>query len=119
MKIFAWIKRIFGGFGKKNCKVTKIKVTRRTIEDNMIRIKAAMDETPVGTEKWKVLSDELEHEVVMLKKYKEAKQIMPAKDALVVTVTGLALVFFIALEREVPSAMRTASVILKWVPFKG
>lgn len=119
IKLFAKIKKIFSVFGKKNTQVKRCKVTKRDIEENILRIKTAMDATPVGTPQWKVLSDELEHEVGILKKFKDAKQVISAKDALVVGVTGLALVFFVALEREVPSAMKTAATILKWVPFKG
>lgn len=100
-------------------KVKKLKVTGKDIQENCVRIKAAMDKTPVGTPEYEKLQTELEKEETILKKLKDANQVISLKDALVVGGTAVSLVFFIALSREYPTALKVASMILKFVPFKG
>ena len=107
---------------KKDCrlqKVKKVKVTVRDLQENCCRIKAAMDRTPIGTPEYEALQTELEKEMTILKKHKEANQVISLKDGLVIGGTAGALVFFIALAREYPTALKVASMILKFVPFKG
>jgi thiamine monophosphate kinase len=108
-------------FKKKDCKVQvkKIKVTAKDIQENCVRIKAAMDKTKVGTEDYEALQAELDKEESILKKCKDANQVISLDKALVIGGTTVALVFFIALTREYPTALKVASMILKFVPFKG
>lgn len=101
------------------CKVKKIKVTARDIQENCARIKAAMDRTKVGTPEYDALQAELDKEESILKKCKDANQVIDLKSAMVIGGTTVALIFFIALAREYPTALKAASLILKWVPFKG
>jgi hypothetical protein len=100
-------------------KVKKIKVTAADIQENCCRIKAAMDRCPVGTPEYEKLQNELKTEQEILKKCKDANQVISLKDAMVIGGTATALVFFIALSREYPTALKVASMILKFVPFKG
>ena len=100
-------------------KVKKIKVTAKDLQENCVRIKAAMDRTKIGTPEYEALQTELEKEMTILKKHKEANQVISLKDAMVIGGTAGALVFFIALAREYPTALKVASTILKFVPFKG
>ena len=100
-------------------KVKKIKVTARDIQENCVRIKAAMDKTKIGTKEYEILQGELKAEEEILKKIKDANQVISVKDGLVIGGTSLALIFFIALAREYPTALKTAATILKFVPFKG
>ena len=100
-------------------KVKKIKVTAKDLQENCVRIKAAMDRTPIGTPEYEALQTELDKEMAILKKCKEANQVISLKDAMVIGGTGLGLIFFIALAREYPTALKVASTILKFVPFKG
>ena len=100
-------------------KVKKVKVTAADIQENCVRIKAAMDRCKVGTAEYEKLQNELKTEQEILKKCKDANQVIALKDVLVIGGTATALVFFIALTREYPSALKIASMILKFVPFKG
>ena len=100
-------------------RVKKVKVTARDLQENCVRIKYAMDHTPIGTEAYEKLQDELKAEQEILKKHKEANQVISLKDAMVIGGTASALIFFIALAREYPTALKVASTILKFVPFKG
>ena len=111
-------------FWKKNekagiQKVKKIKVTVKDIQENCVRIKSAMDRTKVGTPEYEALQKELEHEEVIIRKMKDANQVICLKDAMIIGGSTVALIFFIALAREYPTALKTASTILKFVPFKG
>ena len=105
--------------GPQVVKVKKIKVTAADIQENCVRIKSAMDRCKVGTPEYEKLQNELKTEQEILKKCKDANQIITLKDAMVIGGTATALVFFIALTREYPSALKIASMILKFVPFKG
>lgn len=104
---------------KSKVEVKKIKVTAKDIQENCVRIKAAMDQTKVGTKEYELLQTELDKEESILKKCKEANQVISVKDAMVIGGTATALIFFIALAREYPTALKVASMILKFVPFKG
>lgn len=100
-------------------KVKKIKLTAKDIQENCMRIKAAMDRTKIGTPEYDALAKELDFQVGLLKKIKDANQVISVKDGLVIGGTTVSLIFFIALAREYPTALKVASMILKWVPFKG
>ena len=100
-------------------RVRKVKVTVKDLQENCCRIKAAMDRTPIGTPEYDALQTELEKEMTILKKHKDANQVISLKDAMVIGGTAGALIFFIALAREYPTALKVASTILKFVPFKG
>ena len=78
-----------------------------------------MDRCKVGTPEYETLQQELEREETILKKLKDANQVITLKDAMVIGGTATALIFFIALAREYPTALKMASIILKFVPFKG
>ena len=105
--------------GVQIVKVRKVKVTAKDIQENCVRIKAAMDRCKVGTPEYEKLQNELKTEEEILKRCKDANQVISLKDAMVIGGTATALVFFIALAREYPTALRMASMILKFVPFKG
>ena len=100
-------------------KVKRIKVTAKDIQENCCRIKAAMDKTPINTPEYDALAKELDYQMGILKKVKDANQVISLKDGLVIGGTTLSLVFFIALAREYPTALKVASMILKFIPFKG
>ena len=100
-------------------KVKRVKVTERDIRENLLRIQMAKEKVPVGSDEWERLSEEEEKENVILKKFKEAHQFMAPKDAFVIIGSGLLCFFVIALNREWPSAVKIASTVLKWIPFKG
>ena len=100
-------------------KVKRIKVTGKDIQENCRRIKVAMDSCKVGTPEYEKLQNELKTEEEILKKCKDANQVISVKDAMVIGGTTTALVFFIALAREYPTALKVASTILKFIPFKG
>lgn len=103
----------------KMVKVKRVKVTERDIRENLLRIQAAKEKVPVGSEEWERLSEEEEKETMILKKFKEAHQIMAPKDACVIIGSAVLCFFVIALNREWPSAVKIASTVLKWIPFKG
>ena len=103
----------------KVTKAKRIKMTARDIEDNCIRIREAMKQVAVGTPEYDVLSKELEHETVVLRKYKDAKFWIQPKDVLIIGGTAVAFIFSIALNREHPAALKTAGIILKMFPYKG
>lgn len=126
--MFDWFKKILEIFKQifkkkdKNIKIVRvkrIKVTTGDIQENCRRIKEAMDRCPVGTPEYERLQTELKTEQDILKKCKDANQIISLKDAMVIGGTTTALVFFIALTREYPTALKVASTILKFIPFKG
>lgn len=100
-------------------KVRKTKLTARDIQENCLRIKAAMDKTKVGTPEWKELSDQLEKQQTILRKYKDAKYYISPKDWAIIGGTTVAFVFLIGLSREWPTALKAGSIILKMMPFKG
>lgn len=105
---------------KKNLvKVKKARVTVQDLQRNEMRIQAAMDKVPVGSAEYERLSKELEQAQVNIEKFKKAHQAIPLKDALVIGGTTIGMLFLIALNREWPTAIKTAGVILKWIPFKG
>lgn len=97
----------------------KVVYTPKDIQDNCMRIKVAMEQTPVGTSEYDKLQKELEQWQVILKRYKDARFYIAPKDALVIGGTTIGTLFFIALTREFPSALKTASLLLKIIPYKG
>ena len=110
-----------GIFGKKEgdeAKVKRIRVTRKDLQENILRIKAVMDETPVGTEKYKILQEELDREYVILKKFNESRYVIHPKDAIIIGGVLVGALFFIALDRENPKAIKVASFLLKLFPMK-
>jgi hypothetical protein len=126
-KILDRIKRLLKRKKKKEpavikinkAKARKIKITARDIQENCVRIKYAMDHTPINTPEYDALAKELDYQIGLLKKVKDANQVISVKDFMVIGGTSAALIFFIALAREYPSAVKMASMILKFVPFKG
>ena len=124
-KILEWFKGLFKKRKKPvvvkidKSKVKKIKITARDIQENCVRIKYAMDHTPINTPEYDALAKELDYQVGLLKKVKDANQIISAKDALIIAGTASSLIFFIALTREYPNAVKMASMILKFIPYKG
>lgn len=100
-------------------RVKKAKVTMKDLERNALRIQAAMDKVPVDSQEYARLAKELEQAQVNCKKFKEGHQRITLKDGLVIGGTTVGMLFLIALNREWPTAIKTASVILKWIPFKG
>lgn len=105
---------------KKNVKVRKVhKVTVRDIYENCVRIKAEMDKTPVNSPRWSELQEDMKRELENVDKCRKANQLMSLKDGLTLGGAVLVLVFFIALSREYPSALKVVSTILRIIPFKG
>lgn len=100
-------------------KVKKATATVKDIQINLKRIQAAKDKAKVGTPEFERLTEEEEKEIMNLKKLKEASQFMAPKDAIVIGGTALLAFFAIALNREWPTAVKTAATILKFIPFKG
>ena len=121
MKLKGFWKKLFKKKDKdvKIVKAKKVKLTGKDIQENCVRIKSAMDRCKVGSKEYEVLQNELKTEEEILKKLKDANQVISVKDGLVIGGTATALVFFIALAREYPTALKMASLILKFVPFKG
>ena len=105
--------------GLNRVKVKKKKVTRKDIQENIQVIMEAMKRTPKGTDEYDRLAKELEHEYVVLKKYNESRFIIEPEKWLIITTVGGLVVFFIAVEREVPAAMKFVNLILKLIPFRG
>lgn len=121
MKIVDWWNRTFKK-KEKNNKITKVKVIKVTssdIQENCRRIKVAMDHCKVGTPEYEKLQNELKTEQDILRKVKDANQIISLKDAMVIGGGTAALIFFVALTREYPTALKVASTILKFIPYKG
>ncbi len=103
----------------KATKVKRKKITEKDIQENIRRIMEAIKATPHGTDEYERLAGELEHEYVILKKYKDSRFIIePTLWVRTISITGL-VVFFLCLEREVPSVMKFADRILRFVPFRG
>lgn len=108
---------------KKKANTTKVrkmhKVTVRDIYENCVRIKAEMDKTPVDSPKWSQLQEDLKRELENVDKCRKANQLISWKDGLTLAGAVAVLVFFIALAREYPSALKVAETILRIIPFKG
>lgn len=103
-----------------NADVRKMhKVTVRDIYENCARIKAEMDRTPVNSPRWAELQDDMKRELENVDKCRKANQIISWKDGLTLGGAVIVLVFFIALSREYPSALKVVSTILRIIPFKG
>ena len=100
-------------------KKCRTKVTARDIQENIGRIMNAMKLTPEGSEEYERLAKELEHEYVILRKYKDSKFYIEPKQYLLIGGGILVTVFFVALEREVPSVNRFVSTMFKIMPFRG
>lgn len=100
-------------------KKCKTKVTGKDIQENIGRIMNAMKLTPEGSEEYERLSKELEHEYVILRKYKDSRFYIEPKQYLLIGGGVLVTVFFVALEREVPSVNRFVSTMFKIMPFRG
>ena len=95
------------------------KVTVRDIYENCVRIKAEMDKTPVNSPRWAELQDDMKRELDNVDKCRKANQLLSLKDGLTIGGAVVVLVFFIALSREYPSALKVVSTILRIIPFKG
>lgn len=104
---------------QKKVKVKKRKVTEKDIQRNIERIQAKLEKVEPGTPEYKTLSEALEHEYVVLKKFKDSRFIIQPKDALTIGAFAVTIIFFTCLEREVPAATKFAGLVLKMVPFKG
>lgn len=102
-----------------NLKKVRTKVTARDIQDNIGRIMNAMKLTPEGTDEYERLARELEHEYVILKKYKDSKFYIEPKMWATIGGATAVLLFFVCLEREVPSATKFLGTVLKIIPFRG
>ena len=103
-----------------NAKVKKMhKVTVKDVYENCVRIKAEMDITPVNSPRWSQLQEDLKRELENVEKCRKANQIISWKDGLTLGGAVVVLVFFIALAREYPSALKVAETILRVIPFKG
>ena len=100
-------------------KVRKTRLSARDIQENCLRIQAALEKVKVGSTEWEVLSKELEHQQTILRKYKDAKWYITPKDWLVIGGVTTAFFFLIGLNREWPSAIKLGSIVLKMFPFKG
>lgn len=100
-------------------KRTKTRVTARDIQENIGRIMNAMKLTPEGSEEYERLSKELEHEYIVLKKYKDSKFYIEPKMWATIGGATAVLLFFVCLEREVPSATKFLGTVLRIIPFKG
>lgn len=101
-------------------KVRKMhKVTVRDIYENCVRIKAEMDKTPVNSPRWSELQEDMKRELENVDKCRKANQLLSLKDGLTIGGAVIVLVFFIALSREYPSALKVVSTILRIIPFKG
>ena len=105
---------------KSTVKVRKAhKVTVRDIYENCVRIKAEMDKTPVNSPRWSELQEDMKRELENVEKCRKANQLISLKDGLTLGGAVVVLVFFIALSREYPSALKVVSTILRIIPFKG
>ena len=105
---------------KSTIKVRKAhKVTVRDIYENCVRIKAEMDKTPVNSPRWSELQEDMKRELENVDKCRKANQLISLKDGLTLGGAVVVLVFFIALSREYPSALKVVSTILRIIPFKG
>lgn len=118
--IFERLKKLFKK--DKEPKIVKakvIKLRKADIQENLVRIKMTMDQTPINTPEYDALAKEMGYQLDLLKKFKDANQVISLKDAMVVIGGTAGLIFFVALSREFPSALKTASLIMKFIPFKG
>ena len=105
----------------KKDKVKKLRpLTAKDIEANCMRIQAALEKTKVGTKEFEILTEELTKQRELMKKYRDSVffDIKP-RDWLVVGGTTVAIVFFIALSREHPTALKVCTGIMKLMPFHG
>ena len=103
----------------KLAKAKKKRVTARDIQANILRIMDAMKKVPEGSEEYDWLSKELEHEYVILKKYKDSRFYIEPKQWVLIGGGVVVTVFFIALEREVPSVTKFVNLLFKIMPFRG
>lgn len=105
---------------KSTVKVRKAhKVTVRDIYENCVRIKAEMDKTPVNSPRFSQLQEDMKRELENVDKCRKANQLISLKDGLTLGGAVIVLIFFIALSREYPSALKVVSTILRIIPFKG
>lgn len=93
-----------------------VKVTAKDIQENIRRIHDEMKNTPVGTEKYTCLQEEMEKEYTILKKFKDSRFYIAPKDAIIIGCISGVAIFMIALERENPKALKLASFLLKLFP---
>lgn len=110
---------VMGNMKAEKAKVKIVRPSAKDIQERCMRINEALKRTPVGTPEYETLQKQLEHELVNLKKYKDAKFYIAPKDAAIIGGTAVCVIFFLALAREYPSAMKVGSMILKIMPFKG
>ena len=103
----------------KGTKVKRKRVTRRELQDNIRLIQEALEHTPRGTDEYERLSKELEHEYVVLRKYMDSRFYIEPKQYLLIGGGVIVTVFFVCLEREVPSVTKFCNLLFKILPFRG
>jgi len=103
----------------KRTKVKKKRVTRRELQENIRRIQDALKIVDEGTDEYERLSKELEHEYVILRKYMDSRLYIEPKQYLLIGGGILVTVFFVCLEREVPSVTKFCNLLFKIMPFRG
>lgn len=107
-------------FGQvKTVEAKKKRVTSKDIQANIRRIMDAMQQLPAQSDEYERLAKELEHEYVILKKYKDSRFYIEPKQWLLIGGGTLVTVFFVALEREVPSVTKFTNLLFKIIPFRG
>lgn len=104
--------------GKDGVKVKRKNVKKRDIQDNIVRIKAAMEKVPVGSEEYEVLQKEMEQELTILKKFQDARFVIQPKDAILVATLAFGTIFFIGLDHDNPKALKIWNVLSHLIPFK-
>jgi len=103
----------------KKVKVKQKRVTAKDIQMNIRRIMDAMQRLPEDSDEYSRLAKELEHEYVILKKYKDSRFYIEPKQWLLIGGGVMVTVFFVALEREVPSVTKFTNLLFKIMPFRG
>ena len=104
---------------KTKTQVKKKKVTAKELQNNIRRIQDALSRMKEGTDEYERLSRELEHEYVILRKYKDSKFYIEPKQYLLIGGGIIVTVFFVCLEREVPSVTKFCNMLFKIMPFRG
>lgn len=104
---------------QKMAKVKKKRVTRKELQENIRRIQDVLKITTEGTDEYERLSKELEHEYVILRKYMDSRLYIEPKQYLLIGGGVVCVIFFICLEREVPSVSKFCNLLFKIMPFRG
>lgn len=103
----------------RKVKVKKKRVTRRELLENVRRIQDALKSVTEGTDEYERLSRELEHEYVILRKYMDSRLYIEPKQYLLIAGGVIVTVFFVCLEREVPSVTKFVNMMFRIMPFRG